>query len=63
MKAREITIDDAFCPKNHRCPVIRTCPTGAIKQESFGAPVIDDSKCTRCGICTRYCNVFKCSGC
>lgn len=48
-------ISDRFCPQNHRCPIIRVCPAGAIIQDGYGLPVIDKSKCTECGKCTRYC--------
>jgi ferredoxin len=43
------------CPRNHPCPSIRVCPTGALKQEGFKAPTVDMSLCTDCGKCTRYC--------
>lgn len=43
------------CPQNHRCPVLRVCPEGAITQNGFGLPVVDEEKCTNCGKCTRYC--------
>lgn len=43
------------CPQNHRCPLMRVCPTGAISQNGYGLPIIDDEKCTDCGVCTNYC--------
>ena len=50
------TIDLAICPQNHRCPLLRECPEGAITQDSYdGLPIIDENKCTECGICDRYC--------
>ena len=48
-------VSDRLCPQNHRCPIIRVCPAGAISQEGYGLPIIDKSKCTECGKCTRYC--------
>ncbi|MFN8242365.1 MAG: 4Fe-4S binding protein [Bacteroidales bacterium] len=52
----QVRIEPSRCPQNHFCPVIRVCPQGAINQESpFSAPVIDESKCTNCGRCARYC--------
>jgi Fe-S-cluster-containing hydrogenase component 2 len=50
-----LTINKARCPQNHRCPMLRVCPVGAISQDGYGLPVIDDTKCTECGKCTRYC--------
>jgi ferredoxin len=43
------------CPQNHRCPLVRLCPKGAISQDGNGLPKVDDSKCTECGICVRNC--------
>ena len=43
------------CPQDHRCPLLDACPVGAIDQESFNAPSIDDDVCIECGICTRSC--------
>ncbi|MGQ9610451.1 MAG: RnfABCDGE type electron transport complex subunit B [bacterium] len=31
------------------------CPFGAIKMNSNGLPMIDESKCTACGICVKTC--------
>jgi len=50
-----LTINPSACPQNHRCPIIRICPAGAISQNGYGLPVIDESKCTECGKCTMYC--------
>lgn len=43
------------CPQNHPCPSIRVCPVGALTQKGFAAPVVDQSKCTQCGKCVRFC--------
>lgn len=43
------------CPQNHRCPLLRVCPADAISQNGVGLPLIDESKCTDCGKCVRYC--------
>ncbi len=43
------------CPQNHPCPLVRACPTGAISQEGFAAPVIDEEKCIECGLCAVSC--------
>jgi Fe-S-cluster-containing hydrogenase component 2 len=43
------------CPQNHPCPSVRVCPTGALKQDGFGAPEVDAGKCIKCGKCVRFC--------
>ncbi|MCI8364190.1 MAG: 4Fe-4S binding protein [Eubacterium sp.] len=43
------------CPQNHKCPAVDVCPVGALSQEDFEAPVIDDDKCIRCGKCSDFC--------
>lgn len=43
------------CPADHPCPLIRVCPTGAISQEGFNAPTLDESKCINCGNCSTFC--------
>lgn len=49
------TVSEILCPQNHRCPIIRVCPAGAIFQNGYGLPTIDKSKCTECGKCLKYC--------
>jgi Fe-S-cluster-containing hydrogenase component 2 len=43
------------CPQDHPCPLVRVCPTGAISQAGFAAPVIDEEKCVECGLCAASC--------
>jgi Fe-S-cluster-containing hydrogenase component 2 len=43
------------CPQNHPCPSVRVCPVGALKQNGFDAPTVDEAKCTNCGKCARFC--------
>jgi ferredoxin len=50
-----LTISSTACPQNHRCPLMRVCPTGAISQDGFGLPIIDEEKCIECGKCVKYC--------
>lgn len=50
-----IVVDEIRCPKDHFCPAIRFCPADAITQNQYGLPVIDKTKCTECGLCTRVC--------
>ncbi len=54
-----IEIKTEFCPQNHPCPVVNACPADAIKQNGFGAPEIDEEKCTDCGMCTGFCRTFS----
>lgn len=55
-----VTVNEKGCPKNHRCPVMNICPTGAIVQRSpYEAPTIIEDKCIDCGKCARSCGVFK----
>lgn len=50
-----IAVVKNLCPQNHPCPSVRVCPVGALKQDGFGAPTVDEAKCTKCGKCTRFC--------
>lgn len=50
-----LTINKARCPQNHRCPMLRVCPVGAISQDGYGLPVIDEEKCIECMKCTKFC--------
>lgn len=51
----QITVDKNRCPQNHSCPAVKVCPAGAIKQNSFAAPVIDQEKCIQCEECVMFC--------
>ena len=50
-----VKVDSRRCPQNHRCPMVRSCPKGAITQDGFGLPKIDQSKCIECLICVERC--------
>ena len=50
-----IKVDKNICPHDHVCPLIQTCPVGAISQDSEGFPVIDHELCIECGKCVRKC--------
>lgn len=52
---KELVVNKRRCPQNHPCPSIRVCPVGALKQQGFSAPTVDNDACTRCGKCVRYC--------
>ena len=50
-----LTVDKVRCPQNHRCPMMKVCPVGAITQDGFGLPQIDADKCIECGKCAKFC--------
>jgi ferredoxin len=50
-----LTISPLACQQNHRCPILRVCPVGAITQDGYGLPVIDETKCTECEKCIKFC--------
>lgn len=50
-----LTISPLACPQNHRCPIISICPVGAISQEGYGLPVINEELCIECGKCAKHC--------
>lgn len=50
-----LTISPLACPQNHRCPIVPICPVGAISQNGYGLPVIDEEKCIECGKCVKQC--------
>lgn len=51
----QILFDKNRCPQNHPCPAVKVCPVGAIKQNSFAAPVVDQEKCIQCEECAMVC--------
>ncbi len=50
-----LSVNPAYCPQNHRCPLVAACPVGAITQEGFGLPHIDNDTCIECGYCSAHC--------
>ena len=58
-----IVIRKELCPQNHPCPTLRVCPVGAIIQEGYNVPTIDDEKCICCCKCVQSCSVFTPIGC
>jgi NAD-dependent dihydropyrimidine dehydrogenase PreA subunit len=52
-------IDSNKCDQSPFCPVKRVCPAKAVTQKrgflKGGVPVIDQEKCTGCGLCVQYC--------
>lgn len=43
------------CPQDHRCPAMRVCPNGALQQNNYEAPTVDETKCILCGQCVKTC--------
>lgn len=39
-----IELNSAKCPKDHVCPMIASCPVGAISQKGFNLPTVDAKK-------------------
>ncbi len=52
---KTLTIKKDNCPQNHPCPAVKVCPVGALSQTNHNAPIIDQSKCIRCGKCSTFC--------
>lgn len=50
-----ITVSKQACPQNHKCPAINVCPVGAISQDGFSLPKVDQDKCIKCGKCISFC--------
>ena len=42
-KRLKVIIDN--CPQNHVCPSVKICPVGALTQDGFHAPVVDEGIC------------------
>lgn len=52
-----VAIDSNLCPQNHVCPMIKICPVGAISQDGFKLPMVDETKCIECGKCVKGCGM------
>lgn len=53
-------IDSNLCDGAPTCAVRRVCPQKAVSQSGGGifgggTAKVDESKCTGCGLCVRYC--------
>lgn len=55
LKDKKLVVLKSRCPQNHPCPSVRVCPVNALVQKGYAAPVVDESKCVKCGKCVRYC--------
>ncbi|MHC1719333.1 MAG: 4Fe-4S binding protein [Clostridiaceae bacterium] len=51
----ELVVNKNRCPQNHKCPAVKVCPVGAIKQDGCSAPAIDFDTCIQCGKCVSFC--------
>ena len=59
-----VKVNEAYCPKNHFCPALNSCPVDAIVQDNpYSAPRVIEEKCIKCGKCTKACFVFSCDDC
>lgn len=54
-KDKILSVNKNRCPQNHPCPSIRVCPVGALKQNGYNAPIVNQGKCIKCGKCIRFC--------
>lgn len=50
-----VSVEQSRCPQNHICPAVKVCPVGALHQNGFSAPEVDNMKCIDCEKCTRFC--------
>jgi len=50
-----LEVNQRRCPQNHKCPSVRVCPVGALSQQGYHAPSVDQEKCIECGKCVRFC--------
>jgi len=51
-----IAINHKICDKGRGCPCITVCETGAWSfSEEKKMPVVDNTKCTDCGVCIKTC--------
>lgn len=54
-------INPERCDRKPFCPAMRFCPQKAISQKRDGGflggglSIVDNSKCTGCGLCMKYC--------
>lgn len=54
-KNLSLMVRKSRCPQNHSCPSVRVCPVGALIQNGYSAPTVDEDKCIKCGKCVRFC--------
>lgn len=51
-----VKIDQNKCVKEHACPAAAACPMQAlIQHKPDTCPVVDETKCISCGLCTTAC--------
>ncbi|MTI49482.1 4Fe-4S binding protein [Sporosalibacterium faouarense] len=57
---KKAIINETRCDQSPFCPVVKSCPVNAIKQEKLGffkakTPKVDHDICIGCEKCVRYC--------
>lgn len=52
---KKLLIRSELCPQNHKCPAVNICPIKALQQKDYNAPIVEDSKCIKCGKCVNFC--------
>ena len=52
---KTLTIKKDNCPQNHPCPAVKVCPVGALSQTNHNAPIIYQSLCIGCVMCSDFC--------
>ncbi len=52
---KKLMVNKRRCSQNHPCPAVWACPTKALSQMNYEAPVVDVQKCTGCGHCISAC--------
>lgn len=52
---KKLVVINEKCPQNHPCPSVRICPVNALTQKGFDAPIVDETKCIKCGKCVMFC--------
>lgn len=54
-EGKSLKVDLHRCPQSHACPSVRVCSVGALSQNGYDAPVVDQQKCIKCGKCVKFC--------
>lgn len=52
---KQLIVIKEKCPQNHNCPLVKICPVNALTQMKFNAPIVDETKCIKCGKCVLSC--------
>ncbi|MHC1597722.1 MAG: ferredoxin [Methermicoccaceae archaeon] len=52
-----IKVNKSKCLQNQKCPMVGSCPQGAISQEGFSLPKVSVGMCVECLDCVKGCPV------